>query len=263
MEKITSRKNPLCLHLRRLAADGKYRRECGEFLCDSPKLVDEALRWAAEDVTLVAAAPGRMPAALPPGVRAVELTEDVMESVSPSKTPQGVLAVCRMRPDALPQHLTGRRYVVLDGVQDPGNVGTILRTADAFWADGLFLVNGCADLHHPKTLRAGMGATFRCPVWSCGAEELAALLRRSGIPLYGAALREDTRDVRALDYARAAVSIGSEGRGLSQQVLSICDATVKIPMNPRCESLNAAAAAAALLWEMARSGQGGDDGCPR
>ena len=252
MERISSRKNSLCLRLRRLAADGKYRRETGCFLCDSPKLTVEALRWAADTVELVAAAPGLLPPGLPPGVRAVELTEDVMESVAPSKTPQGVLAVCRMRPAALPERLEGKRYVVLDGVQDPGNVGTILRTADAFWADGLFLVNGCADLYHPRTLRAGMGASFRCPVWTCGAEELAALLRRSGIPLYGAALRADTRDVREMDYARAAVAIGSEGRGLSQQVLSLCDATVKIPMNDRCESLNAAAAAAALLWEMAR-----------
>ena len=252
MERISSRKNPLCLRLRRLAADGKYRRETGCFLCDSPKLTAEALRWAADTVELVAAAPGLLPPGLPPGVRAVELTEDVMESVAPSKTPQGVLAVCRMRPAALPERLEGKRYVVLDGVQDPGNVGTILRTADAFWADGLFLVNGCADLYHPRTLRAGMGASFRCPVWTCGAEELAALLRRSGIPLYGAALRADTRDAREMDYTRATVAIGSEGRGLSQQVLSLCDATVKIPMNDRCESLNAAAAAAALLWEMAR-----------
>ena len=252
MERISSRKNSLCLRLRRLAADGKYRRETGCFLCDSPKLTAEALRWAADTVELVAAAPGLLPPGLPSGVRAVELTEDVMESVAPSKTPQGVLAVCRMRPAALPERLEGKRYVVLDGVQDPGNVGTILRTADAFWADGLFLVNGCADLYHPRTLRAGMGASFRCPVWTCGAEELAALLRRSGIPLYGAALRADTRDVREMDYTRAAAAIGSEGRGLSQQVLSLCDATVKIPMNDRCESLNAAAAAAVLLWEMAR-----------
>jgi TrmH family RNA methyltransferase len=157
-----------------------------------------------------------------------------------------------MRETVLPEKLDGSRYVVLDGVQDPGNVGTILRTADAFWADGLFLVNGCADLYHPKTLRASMGAVFRCPVWTCGAMEAAALVKRSGIPLYGAALREDTRDVRDMDYSRAAAAIGSEGQGLSKELLALCSATVKIPMNGRCESLNAAAAAAALLWEMAR-----------
>ncbi len=252
MERISSRKNPLCLKLKKLAADGAFRRETGLFLCDSPKLVEEALRWADETVDTVVTTPGRALDGLPPSVRTVEVTEDVMESIAPSKTPQGVLAICRMRETTLPETLNGSRYVVLDGVQDPGNVGTILRTADAFWADGLFLVNGCADLYHPKTLRAGMGAAFRCPVWICGAAEVAALLNKSGIPLYGAALQSDTRDIRNLDYTRAAAAIGSEGRGISQELLALCTATVKIPMNERCESLNAAAAAAALLWEMAR-----------
>ena len=252
MERISSRKNPLCIHLKKLAADGGYRRETGLFLCDSPKRVEEAIRWAPETVETVVTTPGRTLDGLPPSVRAVEVPEDVMETVAPSKTPQGVLAVCRMRPGLLPETLDGSRYVLLDGVQDPGNVGAILRTADAFWADGLFLVNGCADLYHPKTLRSSMGAVFRCPVWSCGAAQAAALLKKSGIPLYGAALRTDTRDAREPDYARAAAAIGSEGRGLSGEVLAFCDATVKIPMNSRCESLNAAAAAAALLWEMAR-----------
>lgn len=252
MERISSRKNPLCLQLRKLAADGRYRRETGRFLCDSPKLAEEALRWVPETVDAVVTTPEQALGELPSSVRAVEVPEDVMASVAPSKTPQGVLAVCRMREAALPEKLDGSRYVVLDGVQDPGNVGTILRTADAFWADGLFLVNGCADLYHPRTLRASMGAVFRCPVWACDAVEAAALLKRSGIPLYGAALRADTLDVRDMDYTRAAAAIGSEGRGLSNEVLALCSATVKIPMNGRCESLNAAAAAAALLWEMAR-----------
>lgn len=112
-----------------------------------------------------------------------------MGSVSPAQTPQGVLSVCGMPERPLPEKLTGTRYMVLDGVQDPGNVGTILRTADAFRSDGLLLVNGCADLYNPKTVRATMGAVFRCPVWSCSVETLAALLETSGLPLYGAALR--------------------------------------------------------------------------
>ena len=142
---------------------------------------------------------------------------------------------------------------MLDTLQDPGNVGTILRTADAFHADGMFLVNGCADLYNPKTLRATMGAVFRCPVWTVGVEELSALLKKSGIPLYGAALREDTLDARAVDYNRCAIAIGSEGRGLTEGVLALCDRTIKIPMSEHCESLNAAAAATVLLWEAARN----------
>ena len=174
MEIITSRQNPLCTHLRKLAASGSYRRGCGEFLCDSPKLLEEALLWKGDLHTVVATAQAALPP-IPAGVRVVQVPPDVMASVSPAQTPQGVLSVCGLRPPVLPEKLTGKRYMVLDGVQDPGNVGTILRTADAFRADGLFLVNACADLYNPKTVRATMGAVFRCPVWSCGVEELRKL----------------------------------------------------------------------------------------
>lgn len=237
--------------LRALAASGEYRREKGRFLCDSPKLLSEALRWNAGVETVVCTEPDALPP-LPSGVRCVEVPRDVMESVSPMKTPQGVLFVCTMPRQELPERLTGRRYVVLDGVQDPGNVGTVLRTADAFDADGLLLLPGCADPYGPKTIRASMGALFRRPVWQCTAGEMSALLRRSGLKLYGAALRQDTVDARTVSYDGAAIAIGSEGRGLSEEVLGLCDATVRIPMSERCESLNAAMAAAILLWEAYR-----------
>lgn len=252
METITSRQNPLCTHLRKLSSSTAYRRQCGEFLCDSPKLLQEALLWGSELHTVVVTAGTEAPP-LPKGVRLVEVPADVMKSVSPMETPQGTLFICAIHTEPLPETLAGRRYVVLDTLQDPGNVGTILRTADAFHADGMFLVNGCADLYNPKTLRATMGAVFRCPVWTVGAEELSALLKKSGIPLYGAALREDTLDARAADYSRCAIAIGSEGRGLTDAVLAVCDRTIKIPMSEHCESLNAAAAATVLLWEAARN----------
>ena len=252
METITSRQNPLCTHLRKLSSSAAYRRQCGEFLCDSPKLLQEALLWGSELHTVVVTAGTEAPP-LPKGVWLVEVPADVMRSVSPMETPQGTLFTCAIHTEPLPETLAGRRYVVLDTLQDPGNVGTILRTADAFHADGMFLVNGCADLYNPKTLRATMGAVFRCPVWTVGVEELSALLKRSGIPLYGAALREDTLDARQADYSRCAIAIGSEGRGLTEGVLALCDRTIKIPMSEHCESLNAAAAATVLLWEAARN----------
>lgn len=252
MEVITSRTNALCTHIRRLASSAAYRRERGEFLCDSPKLLEEILLHGGDLKTVVCTEKAALPP-LPAGVRLVQVPSDVMKTISPAQTPQGVLAVCAMRPAALPERLTGTRYMVLDGVQDPGNVGTILRTADAFRADGVFLVNACADLYNPKTVRATMGALFRCAVWSCSVEEAVSLLRRSGLPLYGAALRSDTVDVREVEVRRCAMAVGSEGRGLSPQLLSACDQTVKIPMHEHCESLNAAVAAAVLLWEAARS----------
>ena len=94
-----------------------------------------------------------------------------------------------------------------------------------------------------------MGAVWRCPVWRCSLQQLRALLTDAGLPLLGAALREDTVDARSVDLKRAAVLIGSEGRGLSEAALAACDQTIRIPMSERCESLNAAIAAATLLWE--------------
>ena len=189
---------------------------------------------------------------LPDGVRAVRVSEELMRAVSPMETPQGALFTVALPEVQLPEMLSGKHYLVLDGVQDPGNVGTILRTVDAFDCDGIFLVNACADLYNPKTARATMGAIFRREAYTVTAEELFALLRKSGVPLYGTALRDDTVPLAEANLARAAVAIGSEGRGLSQQVLDECAKTLKIPMNPRCESLNAAIAATVVLWEMYR-----------
>lgn len=250
-ETITSRQNPLMTHLRKLASSRSYRKKSGEYLCDGTKLLAEALKWGAEVKTAVFSEGVDIPP-LPDGVRAVRVSEELMRSVSPMETPQGALFTVALPEVQLPETLSGKHYLVLDGVQDPGNVGTILRTADAFDCDGVFLVNACADLYNPKTARATMGAIFRREAYTVTAEELFALLRKSGVPLYGTALRDDTVPLAETNLARAAVAIGSEGRGLSQQVLDECAKTLKIPMSPRCESLNAAIAATVVLWEMYR-----------
>ena len=265
MERITSRTNPLIVHIRKLSADAACRRESGAFVCDGPKLLDEALRWGGQVETILFSetaypggaglpvlAAGGQTAEAPKGVRMVEVPEGVLSVCAPSKTPQGVLCVCAVPDRPLPGKLDGRRYLALDGVQDPGNVGTILRTADALGADGVFLLPGCADLYHPRTLRASMGAVFRLPAWTCTAGELSGLCTRSGLPLIGAALGEEARDLREADLSRCVAAVGSEGRGLSEEVLSLCGGTVRIPMRARCESLNAAMAAGVILWEAAR-----------
>lgn len=252
VETITGKHNALLTHLRKLASSRAYRDECGEYLGDGIKLLDEALKWNAPLQTVVLSDGVALPP-LPEGVRAVRVSGELMRSVSPAETPQGALFTARLSRGALPERLDGKHYLVLDGVQDPGNVGTILRTADAFDCEGVFLVNACADLYNPKTVRATMGAIFRARAWSCTAAELTALLRRSGVPLYGAALRGDTVPLGDAELSRAAVAIGSEGRGLSAEVLSACDQTIRIPMSARCESLNAATAAGIALWEMYRT----------
>ena len=247
METITSRQNPLFQKIRKLNSSNTFRRQQGLFACEGPKLLEEALKWGIEPETVVAAPGVSLPVLK--AARMVETPADVLKSLADTETPQGVVFTCPMPDTALPDKLSPGRYLVLDGVQDPGNLGTIWRTADAFGAAGLLLTGSCADPFGPKTVRATMGACFRLPVWRGERQGVAEVLKASGIALYATALREDTEDVRQTDLSRAAVVIGSEGRGISEEMLSLCEKTLKIPMEGRCESLNAAAAAAVLLWE--------------
>ena len=248
---ITSRSNPLITYIRKLNGKRAFRRAENAFAAEGPKLLTEALRWGAR-VKTVLATPGMVLPELPAGTRAVELPEKLLSYVADTETPQGIVFVCEGKPLAMPERLEGRRWLVLDGVQDPGNVGTIWRTADAFGADGLLLCNGCADPWNPKTVRSTMGAVFRLPVYEGTLGAAAQRLAAASVPLYAAALGEDTRDIRDVTLSTAAVVIGSEGRGVSEEALSLCQKTVKIPMRARCESLNAAVAATVVLWEMAR-----------
>ena len=258
MEAITSRTNPLCTHFRKLASSRAYREKTGECLCDSPKLLREAVQWG-QTVTAVLYTEGAELPSLAESTRVARVPEHVMASVSPMETPQGVVFSCRKGRTDPPEHLAPGRYLLLDGVQDPGNVGTILRTADAFgWT--VLLLPGCADLYNPKTLRAGMGVQFRRASYCCALDRAVSLIRDAELPLYATALTADTADVRDVDLTRCAVVIGSEGRGISQAALEACGRTVKIPMGDACESLNAAVAAAVVLWEGAR-GEGRSGPC--
>ncbi len=248
MEIITSRSNRLIKHIRKLTSDREYRRSSGLFFGEGPKLLAEALK-AGIPIEAVVTAQGVDPPGLD-GLWRAEVPADLLNSLCDTKTPQGVLFLAQMPDTAPPERLTGDRWLVLDGLQDPGNVGTIWRTADALGADGLILTNHCADPFSPKTVRATMGACFRLPVYETQAEHLSGLLERSGLPLYATALREDTVDIKTARLSRCAVVIGSEGRGVSPELLRLSEKTIKIPMRERCESLNAAVAAAVILWEM-------------
>ena len=182
VERITSRSNPLVTRLRKLNSKRSARREEGVFCGEGPKLLAEALKWGAELETVICAEGVSLPD-LPPKTRVVEVPESLLSAVADTESPQGVVFVCKGSGLGLPEKLEGKRYLVLDGVQDPGNVGTIWRTADAFGADGLILCSGCADPYSPKTVRSTMGAIFRLPVYEASLEETAAKLDEAGIPL--------------------------------------------------------------------------------
>ena len=141
--------------------------------------------------------------------------------------------------------------LLLDGIQDPGNLGTILRTADALQIPAV-LLDGCADPYNPKTVRASMGAVFRTQPVRMTRQQAIAACRDAGIPLLATAMSADAVDLRQAELPSAAVIIGSEGQGICQELFDAAQGKIIIPMSPRCESLNAAVAAAIVLWQMKR-----------
>lgn len=247
-ERITSRQNPLLRHVKKLLSSHSYRVASGEYVGDGTKLLQEAARWETGLRTVIAADDVVLPE-LPDTVRLVRVPYDVMESVSQMQTPQGALFVCAL-PEQSSLRLSGG-CLILDGIQDPGNLGTILRTADALEVP-VVLAEGCADPYSPKTVRASMGAVFRTRPQIAGRVEIAQCCREQGLSLTATALSDEAVDLRTVPLDKAAVIIGSEGRGVSREFLDLSERQVIIPMNPRCESLNAAVAAAIVMWQMKR-----------
>ena len=249
MERITSRQNAYIRHVRQLAADAAYRREQGEYLCDGRKTLLEALRFGAR-VTSVLWKEREQEIELPAEARQAIAPEELFDYASPMRSSPGPLFTVAINGCAKPGKL--RNAIVLESVQDPGNVGTVIRTANAFGMDAVILTGDCADLYHPRTVRSTMGALFRQRVLEIDRSFLKDFLNDQGLPLYAAALDDRAEDVRHVDLRRAATAVGSEGKGLSRQLLELCDKTIIIPMNPDSESLNAAMAATVLMWEACR-----------
>lgn len=244
-ERITARKNPFLQQVRRLLTSRKAREESGLFVADGTKLLAEVVKWWPGLETVILS--DGVDADIPEGVRLVRVPEDVMESISPMQTPQGALFVCRL-PEKQP--FTAKPgMLLLDGIQDPGNLGTILRTADALQTP-VALLEGCADPYSHKVVRASMGAVFRTPVVQTTWQQVKEACAQAGIPVAVTALSEKARDIRCAELTQMAVVIGSEGQGVRKEILESAQAELIIPMNPNCESLNAAIAAAIVMWQM-------------
>ena len=251
-ERITSRKNPLLVQVRRLLSSRSAREEAGLFVSDGTKLLAEAVRFCPGLDTVILS--DGVEAETPPGVRRVRVPEDVMASISPMSTPQGALFLCRF-PEKRP-YIPRPGTVLLDGIQDPGNLGTILRTADALNVP-VVLMEGCADPYSHKVGRSSMGAVFRTPPVTLTWEEASRALKAAGIPVAATAMDAKARDLRQADAGSLAVVIGSEGRGVRREILLQAEKSLIIPMNPNCESLNAAIAAAIVMWQMGKTGIAG------
>ena len=245
MERITARKNPLLQQVRKLVSSRKERENSGLFVADGTKLLAEAVKWWPGLETVILS--DGVEVEVPEHVRVVSVPKDVMESISPMQTPQGALFLCRL-PEKT-EFIPKPGMLLLDGIQDPGNLGTILRTADALQIP-VALLEGCADPYGHKVVRASMGAVFRTPVVQTTWEQAKAACARAGIPVAVTALSDRAEDIRSAKLGSMAVVIGSEGQGVRKEILESAQAELIIPMNPNCESLNAAIAAAIVMWQM-------------
>ena len=245
MEKITSRRNPICVHMKNLGASRSYREDNREFLCDGLKLLEEAVKSGAVVSNVLASS--HLPFPLPVDTRVCFTDRGIIDSISPLKNAQNTLFTVKMPPSGGFVNDSGT-YILLDGVQDPGNVGTIIRTAYAFGMKGVLLTGACADRYNPKTIRASMGAIFRQNIDYMTIEELTKL-SVNGVEFVGAVPGETDTDFSHIAPKNAVIAIGSEGQGLSEEILSLCTKNMSIPTSPDCESLNAAVAAAIIMWE--------------
>ncbi len=243
--RITSRKNPLLQQVKKLFSSRKERENAGLFAADGTKLLQEAVRFYPGLDTVILS--DGVEVEVPQHVNLVRVPEDVMASISPMEAPQGAVFLCRL-PEPQPL-VAGAPMLLLDGIQDPGNLGTVLRTADAFKVP-VVLLEGCADPYSHKVVRASMGAVFRTAVVQSTWKEARTALKAANIPVAVTALSEQAKDLRQARLQDMAVVIGSEGRGVRPEILAEADRALIIPMNQNCESLNAAVAAAIVLWQM-------------
>lgn len=263
--RITSRQNPVIRRAAALSRSGEERRAQGKFLCEGARLCRDAVLSGLSVETCFYTAPAAQKYGdyLAPLLTACgesyEIEEHVAVLLSSTKAPQGVFCVCQV-PDTL-----GRAFakaepaqpslLVLENLQDPGNLGTVLRTAEALGVEEVVLLGECCDPLSPKVLRASMGAVFR--VGLClerEPEKLCKLLKDHGYTLHAAVPDRGAAQITAVDFTagKHAVFIGNEGNGLTEETIALCHDSVTIPMGGRAESLNASAAATILLWEMRR-----------
>lgn len=184
------------------------------------------------------------------------LSDSVFQTISDTKSPQGILAVVRMR-DYTFEDICGHTdkcpfLLVAERLQDPGNLGTIIRSAEAAGVTGIILSNGCADIYNPKTVRSTMGSLFRMPVYvSENLKEDINLLHKNNIKIYGAHLKGES--MYRADFTKpSAFLIGNEGNGLSEDIVSAADELISIPMKGGVESLNAAVSASVICYEVLR-----------
>lgn len=255
---ISAYTNEKIKEYRKLLTSRRARRENGLFPLEGLRLCADAAAsgFTVENLFLTEAAAEkggeRIELLLKNAHRIYTVSSAVAEKMADTVSPQGVFCTVRTEEERIFQVREGGRYVLLDRVQNPQNLGAIARTAEALGADGLFVFAGC-DRYNPKALRASMGSLLRLPVFET--EDIAETLRVLGetVLTFAAVPDAGAQSVTDVDFSRgAAAVIGNEGEGVSDEVLRAVQSRVTIPMRGNAESLNAAAAAIILMWEMTK-----------
>ena len=255
---LTGLQNPLVKTTAELKQK-KYRTQRQEYLAEGLRTVEEAVNFGRAKTLFYTAAEDErtlklLELAAADNVQLVMVNDQVMKKISDTETPQGIIAVCQMVQPKLEQLLAGGKLLlVLDRVGDPGNIGTMLRTADAAGIGGIILLKGCADIYAPKTVRASMGSLFHVPVLS-GLDEAAFISssRAAGYELLVTCLDGADNLYKADLSGRLAFVMGNEAGGVSASLLAAADKRVYIPMAGRAESLNVAMAAGIVMFEALR-----------
>ena len=255
MKELTSLKNPVVQAARALDT-AKERTRQGAFLCDGEHMAGEALTVCPERVRTLFVEKGceerfaTLLAKSPAGAEVYTVPGNVMAAISQVKTPQGIAAVVEL-PGSVPLNEQTGRLMLLENVQDPGNVGTILRTLDAAGFSGCILTPGCADPFAPKALRATMGSALRIPI-TFAEDTVSAVdaLNARGYATIAAALDGEPFYEREALGEKVCVLIGNEGQGLTREAQAACTHRYKLPMRGGSESLNAGIAAAVMMYDL-------------
>ncbi|MGE8206361.1 TrmH family RNA methyltransferase [Heyndrickxia sp. NPDC080065] len=247
MKYIESLKNPQVKQWKKLLTK-KEREKTNTYIVEGFHLVEEALKNKENIVEVIYSEeidlPGHWDVS---NLSITKITPDISKTISDTETTQGVFAICRMIQPSL-SILKGKSYILIDAVQDPGNIGTIIRTSDAAGIDTVILGQGTVDVYNPKVLRSAQGSHFHINLVFGNLEEWIQKFDQEQIPVYGTALENGIPFKQVQPQESFALMVGNEGSGVSKNLLSLTKQNLYIPIHGQAESLNVAVAAGILMY---------------
>ncbi|MDP4085365.1 MAG: RNA methyltransferase [Bacillota bacterium] len=246
MKHIHSINNPLVKQWKRLLTK-KERDKSGLFLVEGFHLVEEALNQREQLLEIILSERVELPARWDIGsIPVTTITEEITNELSDTETTQGIYAVCRQEGKRTLQE--AKTFLLIDAVQDPGNLGTMIRTADAAGIDAVIVGNGSVDIFNAKVVRSAQGSHFHLPLLKGNLNEWIEDLKKENIPVYGTALENAKVYTKTLPTSRFALIVGNEGKGVEKELLDKTTANLYIPIFGKSESLNVAVATGILLY---------------